>query len=345
MKKTGSFDIDSTSQKGSMIKKSLPGILVSLIIIGVLLYFVDFDELLTSFRNVSAILLVEIFLLQTIAFVFRSLAWRVILDGEPSLAQGFWTITEGYLLNLLPLRLGELGRAVIMGGIVRRSPFYVFSTVLLERLFDVIITLIMLISTVPLLSGSSFSVSTYYILFAVILIGLVVVFLITRNQASFLKLLSRILKPDSKIGLFVLPKIQSLLGGMEILSNPRKFYKWLFWIFMTWCCWWLTLIIGMRFFFPQLPIWASFFTQSIGALGGAIPSAPAGLGVVEGAYVFALSLFNINQSRALAFGLLMHAIGILTPMIWGIIGFSIQGQKFSEVFKGLQNTDLSEKGN
>ena len=165
MKKTGSFDIDSTSQKGSMIKKSLPGILVSLIIIGVLLYFVDFNELLTSFRNVSAILLVEIFLLQTIAFVFRSLAWRVILDGEPSLAQGFWTITEGYLLNLLPLRLGELGRAVIMGGIVRRSPFYVFSTVLLERLFDVIITLIMLISTVPLLSGSSFSVSTYYILF------------------------------------------------------------------------------------------------------------------------------------------------------------------------------------
>ncbi len=69
MKKTGSFDIDSTSQKGSMIKKSLPGILVSLIIIGVLLYFVDFNELLTSFRNVSAILLVEIFLLQTIAFV------------------------------------------------------------------------------------------------------------------------------------------------------------------------------------------------------------------------------------------------------------------------------------
>ncbi len=278
------------------------------------------------------------------AFVFRGLAWRVILNKEPSFMQCYWTITEGYLLNLLPLRLGELGRAVIMGGLIKRSPFFVFSTVLLERLFDVIITLIMLIMTIPLLSGSEFSASTYYILFAVILLGLIAIFFIIRNQEGFIKLLGKIIKPDSKIGKFLFPKVRSLLSGMEILAQPKKFVIWLFWILMTWVCWWVTMIIGMRFFFPQLPIWASFFTQSITALGGAIPSAPAGLGVIEGAFVVALRFFGINQSTALAFGIMIHSMGIITPAIWGIIGFAVQGQKFSEVFKGLQNADLSEEG-
>ena len=127
--------------------------------------------------------------------------------------QSYWTITEGYLLNLLPLRLGELGRAVIMGGLIKRSPFYVFSTVLLERLFDVIITLIMLIMTIPLLSGSEFSASSYYLLFAVILLGLTAMFFIVRNQDSFIHLLGKIIKPESKIGKFLFPKNPVIIGG------------------------------------------------------------------------------------------------------------------------------------
>lgn len=334
---------ETKKSSGGMLKKILPGIIVSVVIIGVLAYFVDWNVLTEALKNCSLKLFLVLFLLQTVAFFCRGMAWRTILNGLPSKLNSFFTICEGYLLNLLPLRLGEIGRSVIMGGLIKRSPFYVFSTVILERVFDLAVTCVMLIVTIPMASGAEISSGLYYGLFALILVGLAVLSLMAKNQTNTMDILGKIFKKDSKIGGFILSKAELLLSGMEILTRPKQFLIWLMWILLTWVCWCLTVVIGIRSFFPQLPGWAGPFTQGIGALGGAIPSAPAGIGVVEGAYVVALGFLGIDQSSALAFGLVMHAISIISPVIWGLIGFAVQGLKFSEVFSNLQNTDLNEK--
>ncbi len=332
------------TSKSSIWKKILPGVLCSTVIIGVLIYFVDWSVLRDALRNCSLKLFLLMFGMQSVAFFFRGMAWRVILDDAPSRLNSFFTITEGYLLNLLPLRLGEIGRSVIMGGLIGKSPFYVFTTVILERIFDVLITLILLIITIPLVSAASFSGTIYYVLFAVLLAGMAFMFWAASHQDKFMQFIEKILKPDSKIGKFVLPKIQLLLSGMGILTKPKRFCIWLFWILATWGCWIGTLQVGLRDFFPQLPFWAGLFLQGIGALGGAIPSAPAGIGVVEGAYVVALGFFGIDQSSALAFGLVMHAVAIVSPILWGLIGFSVQGLKLTEVFSNTMNRDLTSEG-
>ena len=338
--------MNSTGEKKTNSwKQMLPGIVISLIIILVLIYSVDFQDVASSFKNVSIELIVIVFGLQSAAFVFRALAWKITLEDLPSWSQCYWTITEGYLLNLVPLRLGEIGRAVIMGGLIHRSPLFVFSTVLLERLFDVIITLIMLIVTIPLVSGAEFSGTLYYILFAVFLIGLALLYFSAKKPETVIRWLQKIIKPDSKLGKFLLPKVSSLLSGLKVLAQPKKFILWLFWILMTWVFWIATMLVCMHVFFPDLPVWSSLFVQSITALGGAIPSAPAGLGVVEGAFVAALSFFGINQSEALGLGMFNHSMGIITPVLWGLIGFAVQGQSFSKVFSGLRNVNLSDEEN
>lgn len=334
--------MNDKKENKSMLKKVLPGVLVSVVVIAVLLKFVDWNVLKEALKNCSPKLFFTLFALQSIAFMFRGMAWRTILNKLPSPLNSFFTICEGYLLNLLPLRLGELGRAVIMGGLIRKSPFYVFSTVLLERLFDLIVTCIMIIVTIPLASGANISMSLYYVLFACIICGLIVLFWVARNQKKTMEILSKIIKPESKIGVFLLPKVQSFFTGMEILTQPKEFLVWLMWILLTWVCWTLTIITGMKSFFPEQPLWAGPFVQGLCALGGAIPSAPAGIGVIEGAYVVSLGFLGIDQSQGLAFGLVMHAISIISPVIWGLIGFSVQGLKFTEVFSNIQNTDLSE---
>lgn len=330
-------------KQSSMLKQILPGIIISGIIIVVLIKSIDINVLIESFSSVSWKMIAALFIIQTISFFFRGMSWRTILEGLPSVINSFFTITEGYLLNLLPLRLGEIGRAVIMGGLIGKSPFYVFSTVIIERVFDVLVTLILLVFTIPLVSGSGFSGTTYYILFAVIILGIILMFLIANNRQKFISLLQKVIKPESKIGLFILPKIESLLSGMEILGHPKKLLIWLFWILATWVCWMGAMLLGMHMFFPELPEWASFFTQGVCALGGAIPSAPAGIGVIEGAYVVALGILGIEQSKALAFGLLMHCIAIICPAFWGVIGFSVQGLKFTEVFENIRNSKISKK--
>ncbi|MBR6090384.1 MAG: flippase-like domain-containing protein [Anaerolineaceae bacterium] len=334
---------EKSDNKKIILKKMLPGILCSAVIIGVLIYFVDWSVLRDALKNCSTGLFLTLFALQTVSFFCRGMAWRVILNDEPSWLNSFFTITEGYLLNLLPLRLGEIGRSVIMGGLIGRSPFYVFTTVILERIFDVLITLILLVITIPMLSSAAFSGTVYYILFAVILLGLLFMFWIAAHQQQFMDLLKKIIKPDTKAGQFILSKIGFLLSGMEIMTQPKRFVVWLFWILATWACWIATLRVGILGFFPQLPFWAGLFTQGIGALGGAIPSAPAGIGVVEGAYVVALGFFGIDQSSSLAFGLVMHAVAIVTPVVWGLIGFSVQGLKLGEVFANTMGRDLTSE--
>ena len=335
---------NNMTSKSGIWKKMLPGILCSAVIIGVLIYFVDWSVLRDALRNCSLKLFLLMFALQSVSFFFRGMAWRVILDDAPSRLNSFFTITEGYLLNLLPLRLGEIGRSVIMGGLIGKSPFYVFTTVILERIFDVLITLILLIITIPLLSAASFSGTIYYVLFALILAGMAFMFWVASHQEQFMQFIEKILKPDTKAGKFVLPKIRLLLSGMGILTKPKRFMVWLFWILATWACWIGTLQVGLRDFFPQLPFWAGLFTQGIGALGGAIPSAPAGIGVVEGAYVVSLGFFGVDQSSALAFGLVMHAVSIVSPILWGLIGFSVQGLKLTEVFSSTMNRDITSEG-
>ena len=319
----------------------LPGIICSAVIIGVLIYFIDWNVLRDALKNCSIQLFLILFALQTVSFYFRGMAWRVILNDEPSRLNCFFTITEGYLLNLLPLRLGEIGRSVIMGGLIGRSPFYVFTTVILERIFDVLITLIMLVITIPLMASVSFTGTIYYVLFGVLLAGIAFMFWMAAHQQQFMDFLKKIIKPETKVGKFVLPKVEFLLSGMGILTQPKRFLVWLFWILATWACWIATLQVAMRDFFPQLPFWAGLFIQGIGALGGAIPSAPAGIGVVEGAYVVSLGFFGIDQSSALAFGLVMHAIAIVTPILWGLIGFSVQGLKLGEVFTSTMNKNIT----
>lgn len=327
----------------SFFRKILPGMLVSLAVIAVLAAVVDPKILIETLQNVSIRLVAVFFLLQSVAFVFRGLAWRIALENKPTVIQSFWTITEGYLLNLLPFRLGEIGRSVIMGGIIQESPIMVFSTVVLERLFDVIITLIILFLTIPLVSGLALSLGIYAVLCGLLVIGLVVLFLIIRNQDRFFAFLQKFISAEGKLGRFLYPKLSSLFGGFRILNNPKKFLVWLFWILMTWVCWLSSLNIAMRAFFPELPGWASLFVQSITAIGGAIPAAPGGFGVIEGAFVTALALFGINQSRSLGFGMFVHALGVITPAIYGIIGFIVQGQSFIEVFSRLKDINLSQK--
>lgn len=321
----------------------LPGVLCSVVIIGVLIYFIDWSVLKEALKNCSLKLFFILFAMSPVSFFCRGMAWRVILEDVPSRLNAFFTISEGYLLNMLPLRLGEIGRSVIMGGLIGKSPFYVFTTVILERIFDVLVTLILLIITIPLLSAASFSGTVYYVLFGVLIVGIAVMFWVAGHQEQFMTLARKIFKPESSIGKFVLPKIQLLLSGMGILTKPKRFCIWLFWILATWACWIASLQVGLRNFFPELPFWAGLFIQGIGALGGAIPSAPAGIGVVEGAYVVSLGFFGIDQSSALAFGLVMHAVVIITPVVWGLIGFSVQGLKLTEVFTNTMNKDLTSK--
>src|SRR4030042_1001940 len=77
-------------------------------------------------------------------------AWRRLLQDKVTRRQTFFTINEGYLLNnFLPLRLGEVGRAYLLGQNSGLGFWRVLSSILLERGLDVLLTVAMLLGALP----------------------------------------------------------------------------------------------------------------------------------------------------------------------------------------------------
>jgi len=56
-----------------------------------------------------------------------------------------------------------------------------------------------------------------------------------------------------------------------------------------------------------------------------VPSAPGGLGVMEGVIVFVLGALDIDASVALAFALAMHGVYYVVTGILGWIGVMVYG--------------------
>ena len=82
------------NSKNSVWKKMLPGIICSAVIIGVLIYYVDWNVLREALKNCSWQLFLILFALQSLSFFCRGMAWRVILDDAPSRLNAFFTIKD-----------------------------------------------------------------------------------------------------------------------------------------------------------------------------------------------------------------------------------------------------------
>jgi uncharacterized membrane protein YbhN (UPF0104 family) len=90
--------------------------------------------------------------------VVRAFAWRTLLQDKATIGQVFISLNEGYLLNnVLPFRLGEVGRAYLLGRKAGLDFWFVLSTVVLERALDLLLAAGLLLSTLPFVVGASWA--------------------------------------------------------------------------------------------------------------------------------------------------------------------------------------------
>ncbi len=70
-----------------------------------------------ALQQTQPIILAAGVVLYLISLVARAAAWSILLDRKATTWQAFIAMNEGYLINnFLPFRLGELARALLLGG-------------------------------------------------------------------------------------------------------------------------------------------------------------------------------------------------------------------------------------
>ena len=290
----------------------------------------------SSLSEISLNNILVIVIITLISIAARAVAWMKLLP-KMSFINSFLIINESYLFNNLIPRSGELVKTILFAKPASEHAFTIFSSVIIERSLDLVIAASMFLVMVPFVSQLNNIRPIAYTLLILFLLFLISGFLIALNTEKVKTWLRNIGNRNTNFMEKVLPRIEMVIDGFLILTNWEQFVSVLFWIIISWLLWTLILFYGISTIHEGVEFWWVIFTQGVLALGIALPSAPAGIGVFEGTMVAALSVFNINREESLGIAVVIHLVQIIITTIIGFIGVMKQGESISDIFKKIQS--------
>ena len=317
-------------------KRWLPGLIISIVAFWLVLRNVNLQNVSDALSLVSPASLLLVIILYIISLVFRAICWRTLLQHKASFPRVLFVLSEGYLLNnLLPLRVGELGRAALLGRDKGLGVFRVLSTIVVERAYDMAIAASLVLGTIPMVLNMDSSRPLAVSILTLVILGLFTLYWMARFRDQVQGLVTKLGERFGFINKWITPKLGSVLDGFAVLTRPEYFAISLGMMLLSWGAIVLEEFIILRSLVPDAPLWWIGFVMSAAALGAAVPSAPAALGVFEGFTVGALSLLGVDPGKGLAFAILAHLISFTFSNLLGIIGFIREGESISSLYQRL----------
>jgi glycosyltransferase 2 family protein len=319
------------------IKRWLPGALISILLIAAILYFVDLRAMVDAMRTANYGLLLIALSIGFLWLTVRAIVWRTLLRDRPTFSDVFWTIGEGYLLNnFLPFRLGEFGRAFLLSRKSGMQFMEILPTIVIERVVDLGFNAAILLIALPYVVGSEGSGSIGIIVGVVVLLGLVLLYVLARNNQWALNLFHQLSARWPSLQRFGGTFLESFFAGLSVLTDGWLFVRFLFWMTVNWGIAIVSYYLIIRAFFPQAQLIWGMFGLAGAAFGGAIPSLPGGVGTFEGGFGGAVALLSGDESRALAVALTGRLYNYFNSGVIGGIGLLREGQTLSGIYAQLK---------
>lgn len=315
----------------------LPGVLVTILAVWLLSRAIEWEKFLASLASVPVGVLLIVVALYLVTMVLRALAWQFLLKRQVSPARAVLAMNEGYFFNnVLPFRLGELARAFLLGRRSHLGTFYVLSTIVVERSFDLALAASLLLITLPLALELDWARPIAALLLAAIIGGLFALYLAARNREWVEGRIERLAGRWGLVRRFLLPQIHSILNGFSALTRFEYFAGGLGLLASSWLLsvvrdWFL-----IRVFVPDAPIWWAALGISAANMMGAVPSMMAALGTFELGATGALSLVGMPAEAALAYALIVHVTHLISSSLIGAYAMSQEGQTFSELYAEIR---------
>ncbi len=282
------------------------------------------DEIPGLILQANPLLLLGAFAIFYAGFPLRGLRWAILVRGTGfplRVRDATEIIFISWLVNcLVPAKLGDLYRAYLLkiNSVVSLSR--TFGTVFIERILDLFAIVVL-----GLASGYwSFRGRLPGEVQLVFAVGVGVVILLAAGLLSMRNFGRRVLTalptPQrilefydrfeegvfSAVGLRALPRLVVITVLVWATEAMRLFL----------------VVEALGFKDVHLGISGAFFVALTGSLMTAVPLTPAGIGVVEAAVVFVLTVvYNIDQSQALAITLVDRVISVLSIIAFGSIAY------------------------
>jgi uncharacterized protein (TIRG00374 family) len=309
------------------------GILVSAVALFLAIRWSGWDALKEALARVDLRLVGFAILLFLLSMIARVFAWRALLGWRFTVKRVFKVLNEGYLLNnLLPWRLGEVGRAVLLGQGTDDSILTVLSSIFIERMYDLLLAASLLLVLFPFAVRLEGAVAVAAVLGLGVIVLIIVIRVAVDKPAWHRAVAARLPGGESRW----MPLVGQFRQGVRALEDWRIFRISAGWIVLSWALAGLQYWFVLRAIIPNAALLWAYFMLPVALLGGAIPSSPGSIGVFEAGAVLSLSAFGVRQADALAAALILHGINYAISSIIGAIALMNEGETFKGLYLSVQ---------
>ena len=327
-------------------KRMIPGAVVSILLIAAILYFVDLGEMVKAIQNANYGLLAVALVTGFIWMGVRAQVWRTLLRDRATYSDVFWTVGEGYFLNnILPFRLGELGRAFLLSRKSGIQFLEILPTIVIERIVDLGFSALVLLAALPFVVGAEGSGRIGVIVGIIVFIGIALMYVLARSNQWALDLFHKLSARWPALQRFGGSFLESFFTGLGVLTDGWLFLRFLFWMTLNWVLAIVAYYFIIRAFFPETQVIWAMFGLGAAAFGGAIPSLPGAVGTFEGAFGGALVILTGNESVSFAVALTARLYNYINSGVIGGIGLLREGETLSGIYEQLKNLRVRQGGN
>jgi len=261
------------------------------------------------------------------SYWLKSLRWRWILSSACDARAGelFPSIMIGYLGSLvLPVQLGELVRVAAVAKQVRITHSAALSSIILERIFD-LLTVLLIVGGALLLGAEASPV----LLRAGILVSAGTLILATVTAAFFLwtqKFVSIVgvatTRLPKTIRARLLSSIEHGATGVDALRQPSVLARVVAYTFLQWGCLLLCVHFSIIALGIEVPGSASILVLGLTVMSLTLPTSPGYVGAIQIAFTIGLEPFGVSADRAFAASVYYHLLAAAAVVVLG--GFSLK---------------------
>ncbi len=289
-----------------------------------------------AFARVQYGYAVPLMLLSGYTVVIRCQRWKLLLRplGDVALMPLFSATCIGFFCNMvLPLRVGEVVRPVLLARRTRLPASSVLGSVLLERLLDMV-TILAFLGTVVLLVPVSDTIRRSGIAFlAIAVAAMTLVLALQRRRPLALRLVSGAfallpaamrVRADAAMHGFI-DGLQGIGGGAALLRIALySLYLWLV----------IASIFAIGLIACGLPVpFVSGGLALMTIVAGAVsaPSAPGFIGTFQAGCILALGFFGIDRADAIPYSFVVWAVQWLAQIVLGVVFLLRENISFRDI--------------
>jgi uncharacterized protein (TIRG00374 family) len=299
------------------------GVLVSLVCLVLVLWRIDYREVLDALQQANYLWLLPAALPFAGTIASKVLRWQLLFPGDHSkIRRGklFSALMISYALNtIFPARLGEVARAYVIGETEGLSKSLAFSTIIVEKVLDVLTLLLFLVLLLPLVTLPPWVREAATLLAPVFLCLFALILALAYQRKKTLALMHSVLTrvpglPAERL----LGPLDSALTGFDVLGSLRANLVLWGWSIVVWGTSGFFMLFVMFAFHIEAPPAAAFLLLCVTSLGMTVPSSPGYIGVYHWLVVSTLQIFGVERELALSFAFALHAITFLPLTLLGI---------------------------